>query len=171
MPFPTFAAGAPFTAANARALQRQEVNQGSDQTVTSSTTFVNSSIIIPNVEISARYWYLVLGAYKADTAADIKINWTVPTGGSMQRWALGVGLSSTGNAQDATNLNTRFATTATSVTLGGTGTGTETVFQEEGIITGGSVAGSFTMQFAQVTSNPIGTVLTANTTCFYQRIG
>lgn len=168
MVYPDFQAGQRLTADLLRALAIDSVSNGDDQTVTSSTALIDSNLSV-TVEATAIYKYRLMASYTASTGGDIQFAWSVPTGGTMQRWTWGIGPGSTGGAGDAETISMRRPDAGTAVSAGG-GTTTRG-YHEEGTFIGGSVDGDFTLRFAQDTSNATGTVLTSSSRVEFQRIG
>lgn len=168
MPYPVFVAGQKVTAALLAATQWQEIEQGIDQTVTNSTSFVDTNIIIP-VEAGARYQYTLLAGYSSSTTADIKFSWTAPTGGEVRRWTIAQGQNGTGGVNTFSEVSMRYATTTNQVVAGGSGTGNEHAYIEIGVINGGA-GGNVTLQFAQVTAEATNTVFLAESRISYVRI-
>lgn len=169
MPYPVFVAGFPLTAADLSELQWKEVNQGSDQGVTSSTAYVDSAITFTAVA-GARYRYKLVAGYTANTTADAKFMWTVPASGEVTRFAQGVGLSNTiTNVHDVDRGAARRLFAANDVTVGGVNSAQTAVYIEDGEIEGGA-GGAVTLRFAQNTSNATATTLVASSTLWYIRV-
>ena len=173
MAYPVFTAGMTLTAALLEAMQWQEVVQGNDQSVASSTTFVDSALVIP-VEANARYRYRLLAGYRGSSAGDIMFQWIGPTGFSMERFAWGPGsdaTSATGAEQFTTALFRRIGADIDVTAAAGASASANVSYHEEGTITTGNDAGNVTLQFTQASSNATATVLAAQSTLFYVRIG
>ncbi|MQB00549.1 MAG: hypothetical protein GEU78_09700 [Actinobacteria bacterium] len=144
-----------------------EVTPSSNQTVTNSTTFVNTGIVIP-VVANARYRYSLWAAYSGG-AGNIKFDWTAPaSGGGVDRYGQGPGSTSSGGSGNATNMSTRRETAATSV---GLYAATNTLYMEEGIITAGTADSSATLRFAQNAADAAGTTFSSASRCWFVRVG
>ena len=168
MPYPDWRAGQRMTADLLAAMNVYEVEQGSDQTVTSSTVYVDTNIVIP-VEANALYTYTLLADASGDVAGDGKVAWTVPSGTTMKRSGQGVGQSNTASQTDAATMFSAQGGASTDFGFG-VGTGT-TAFVEDGRIETGSTSGNVTLQFAQRVSNATGSIFRGTSIATYRRIG
>jgi hypothetical protein len=168
MPFPTFSAGQILTAADLTNMQWVEVSQGSNQTVNNSTTLVDSNIVVP-VASGATYLFLVNLNFNSDPAADIKFDWTVPSGGSVTRFLHGPGMAATGGTDDYTTVNYRRISPGTNAVYAGSGVTLSASAFEQGELIGGN-GGNITLQFAQQSADASNTVLNSLTSLYYLRL-
>lgn len=168
MPYPTFTAGSPLTAADLTAMQWQQVSQGSDQTINNSTTLTATSLILPAVANATYKYELYVGYTNTSDTADIKFDWTVPTSGSVTRFVAGPGTSATGGSTNYTTTLWRRTVAGSAIAIGGSSTSTS--YFEFGEIDGGD-GGDVTFRFAQNTATVANTVLSSTSTLWYVRVG
>jgi hypothetical protein len=141
-----FVAGQNLTAAqlndqfNIMRVRRQQVVQ----TVTNSTTLVNSNYMTMSVKANTSYIFEALILYTADAGADFKFNIALPSGAT-QRIATWTNLTS-GAALDSPIAHDAITTQPWPM---GAVTGTVMSSRPTGVITIGVSAGSCTIQFAQ----------------------
>lgn len=168
MVYPDWRAGQIITADLLLAMNVYEVEQGADQSVTSSTTLQDTNLVIP-VESNAVYEYRLLLSYTAATAGDAQIAWTVPTSATMSRRGHGLGQSVATSQTDADRSFSAVGAAGTAFGFGATGSTAS--FLEIGRIETSSNAGNATMQFAQRVSNATPSTLLAASRLFYRRVG
>lgn len=175
MPFPQWYAGMVLTADRLNARAEHMVTQDTDQTVTDSTTYVNSQIIVP-VEAGAVYRYVLLISYSAHTAGDFKWRWSVPTGTLIASFtqALVTG-AGTGLNTGADIIMRRPAQTTDRIAGGTDDTSPPSNFHsayDRGTITVSGSSGNVVMQFAQNSASSNPTILRGgnNTRLIYSRI-
>lgn len=169
MPYPEFSAGQILTAGMLSDMQWQEVEQGIQQVVNNSTTFVDTNIVVP-VVAGAKYRYRLLVGYSTSTTADIKFRWQAPSNGEVRRWTWGIGNENTkSQVNNADSVNFRRPITNTAVSIGGTGTSNTQSYHEEGLLLGGD-GGNCVFQFAQITAEVSDTSITGSTRVEYLRI-
>lgn len=171
MPYPDWRAGQKLKASLLRAMNVYQVVQGTDASKTSSTTLTSTNLVIP-VESDALYEYRLLLVHSSG-AGDMQVEWDVPSGTSMQRHGMGIGANNTGSQ---TNVDISFSAQGTNTTdfnIGGNG-GDATAkcsFVELGYIDTGSSSGNVTLQYAQDNSNATASIVRAESSVFYRRIG
>ncbi|WP_329187054.1 hypothetical protein [Actinacidiphila glaucinigra] len=154
MPYPTWQAGQRITADLLLGGSTFNAEQGSDQTVTNSTTLADSNLVVP-AEANARYEYTLQAIYSTNTTGKIKFQWSVPNGSMMVRSGHGLGNGQTGGATVGTLVWSSRGDFSTVFNVGGT-TGSppgDASFLEVGEIVTGSTAGNVTLQFAQAAAN------------------
>lgn len=165
--YPTFAAGQRLTAGLLTASQWQTIIKTSDQT-SASTTLINATDMTVPLVANATYIVNLTACYGASTTADIKINWAVPTGTSLQRYTLGATVGTTDTTATTVVMRRRSSTNATP---GGDGTGNFVTYMEQIIARTASTAGSLQLQFAQNTTDSANaTILRADSFIQYLRI-
>jgi hypothetical protein len=165
--YPTWAAGQRLTAGLLTASQWQTIIKTADQNST-NTTLVNATDMAVPLDANATYIVNLTACYGASTTADIKLNWTLPTGASMQRYTLGAQAGTTDTAATSVVMRRRSSTNSTP---GGDGTGNFTIYMEQIIARTSSTAGSMQLQFAQnATDSANATVLRADSYIQYIRI-
>lgn len=168
MPYPDWRAGQKITADLLAGMQTYLVEQGSNLSVTSSTAFVDSDIVIP-LEENAIYEYHLCISYSAGTGGDANIEWTVPSGATMLRSGQGLGQSVSTAQTDADRSFSARGAAGTDFGFGGTGS--TAAFEEHGTIECGSTSGNAVLQWSQRVSNATATTLLGSTFCTYRRIG
>lgn len=131
--------------------------QATDQTRTSSTTFLSSTDLVLPVGANVNYIFESQLITDSNTTADVKFNFLIPSGAALRfsTWCSGPSDSATQTAifHDAIDL--------TSFNASGAGSGTMLASRPGGRLAMGSTSGNFTVQFAQNTSNSTGTILKA----------
>lgn len=137
-------------------------------TARTSTVVVSADPdLVCTVEASAVYSMFYMIRYDADTAGDLRYNFTGPTGttGSYSASALNSTLSA-----EASDVN--FMRDMGTITLaGGLGAGTDAAAFGNGLFTTSSTAGSWSLVWAQGTSSATATNLKANSFMQIKRIG
>lgn len=177
-PFPQWLAGNRITAAALNARNMIQVNQGSDQTLSNTTTLTNTNLVLPGTA-GATYLYTLLIAYGAGITADFKWDWSIPGDATMTRFtrALQIGDNSAGQSSaTAKTVVMRRPAYNTGVSAGGNedDTLTPTVFNsayDDGILTFGA-AGNATVRFAPNTASASSAATFRSTSyLLYTRIG
>jgi len=133
-----------------------------DQTVTSSTTLVNSAIVLP-VKASRVYAGYLAAVYGAVQAADIKFAWAVPGSTTIQRKNVlyAEATSSTNAATGELIVMRQRAATTEQIVSGKIDTNFDDYF--EFLKINADTDGNCVLQFAQNTSNATGSILRAQT--------
>lgn len=171
MGYPDFRAGMKLKASHLRAMQTIRVVQGSDQTRTSSTSNLDTNLVIP-AEANAVYEYRLLLAYSCG-AGDYTGLWSVPSGTTMQRHGDGMAATATGTQTAYTDAFSAQGSATTAFNIGGnTSSIAQTCsFVEQGYIETASTAGNVTYQFSQRLSSADATIIRAASQLYYTRIG
>lgn len=173
MPNPRLYAGQVVTADRWNTLTPVLITQETDQTVTSSTTYINSEILF-TPEPNAIYMYELLISYSAVAAEDFKWQWLAPgaTFASFTQ-ARHQDTATTGTNAAAQVIFRRPANT-TDRLAGGEGTDTTAFWSafDRGTFSTDSTNSTVAMQFAQRASGAIGTILRGGnqTRMLYRRI-
>jgi hypothetical protein len=132
------------------------VRKTTDQTRTSTTTVTaDADLLIPNVPASTYYRLNAVVGYNADTAADMKGGLYGPSGGSYVGTYRAPPFGASGTSGSITY---DFANFGSSFTFGGTGSGFNVAADFDGVLYSGT-GGTVGFQWAQNTSNAIGTVV------------
>lgn len=170
--YPEFRAGQKLRAADLLSMGTYEVQQASDLTRTSTTTFADTNIVIPG-EANAIYEYRLTAVYSGGTTGLAKFEWEVPSGTTMQRHGIGIGATSTGSQTNADILFSAQGSESTDFNVGvnSSSSVSQCSFYETGRIEMGTTEGDVTLQFGQVASSATSSVLYSTTACVYQRIG
>lgn len=122
------------------------IRKSADQNVTSSTTLVSDTAFTWTLDASTRYAFEMFVAYTGATAGNLNVGWSVPSGASMAWCATGL---DTGLAyKNVANL-----AAGTTSTFGAAGTTLGRVAHLSGTILTDTTSGSFTLRWAQATSN------------------
>lgn len=174
LPFPAWQPGNRITAARLNARNTVVVEQASDQTMTSSTTYVNTNLILPG-EVNAVYEYRLLVSYSATVTPDLKFAWTVPSGAAARRFSISREAAATAGLNTGVGIIMRSPGTGTDVLAGGgsaDGAAPPDFFfaLDDGLITMGGTAGNCTVQFAQNSSNSNQTIFRAQSRLIYRRV-
>lgn len=175
MPFPRWLAGMRITADRLDDRNMQTVEQGEDITVTSSTTLIDTNLILPG-EVGATYWYHAMISYSAASTPDFQWAWDVPSGANVRRFTTSKDASSSEGVTVGGPAVMRTPATTTGVEAGGSdpdgGPYEDFIYaSDEGVITIGGTAGNCTVQFAQNTSDVNETIIRSQSRLVYMRIG
>lgn len=125
-------------------------------TVKTNTTTINNNSTLATVGAysltllpNARYQFEALIEYSTDTAAGLKLRWTLPTGASLN-WTI--------DGAGAPDVGVLVATSQ--VTVEGTGVGVLRVARVSGLLTTAATGGTVTLTAAQLTPTALDTVIT-----------
>lgn len=171
MPFITFADDQVLTAdvVNRYFVQQHSVIKSADETVTNSTTFQNDDELLIPVLANTQYFIEFFLIYDSIQAADIKIQWTAPSGSTFDWTHGGLGTSATASTGPVSR---NYRTLADTGTIGGpaAASGTNAVIPGEGrLVTAGST-GNLQLQWAQNTANATGSIMRARSVLIAQRL-
>lgn len=174
LPFPEWPAGMRITAGRLNARNTFVVEQGSDQTVTSSTTLVDTNLILPGV-VNATYEYRLQISYSATVTPDLRFAWSVPSGAGVRRFTISREAAAVAGLNTGAAVIMRSPGTGTEIIAGGgsadgSAPGDFFFALDEGQITMGGTAGNCTVQFAQQTSNANQTIFRAQSRLIYRRV-
>lgn len=152
MPSPRMSAGQIITADRWNAMIPQMVTQENDQTVTNSTTYVDSEISF-TPEINAVYRYTLLISYSTSgTAGDFKWRWNAPNA-LFASFTQAVHTDATGTFNTANSVIFRRPGNTTDRLAGGAnGEATFWSAYDEGTFETDGTLNPVTMQFAQYTA-------------------
>lgn len=174
MPFPRWLAGMRITADRLNDRNIVVVDQGEDQVVTSSTTLVNTNLVIPG-EVGATYYYNALISFSATVTPDFRWAWAVPSGAGVRRFTISRTNATAAGANTGATIIMRTPATGTEIEAGGGSTDgappPEFMYTyEQGIVTIGGTAGNCTIRFAQFTSNTNQTIFRGQSRLVYSRV-
>lgn len=169
MPYPEFAAGQTLTAAMLTAMQPLYSRQTSDQTVTSSTTLVDSQVSVL-LAASAEYAGRLVIAYSAAEAADIKFALSGPSGTTVQRKNILYTSGASAGVSTGQSVAMRQRSITTEQEVGGTGVANYQSYSEDLNVSSGATAGMLTLQFAQNSSNATGSILRSDSYLLLWRV-
>ena len=154
-----WSSGEVITAAKLNRNNPITVRKGSDESVTSSTAFQNDDALILPLVAGRSYRIELNLAETANTAGDIKLDWT--TSGTItllgQRFCQGPAIGIT-SPTDTTMRSSRATALNTSVTYGGAATAS---YIRETFEVSCTVSGNLTLRWAQDTSNAGATTVIA----------
>lgn len=168
--YPTWAAGQRVTAAQLTAAQPLEAWKAGDTTRASSTTTSADPDLTLNVEAGARYKLTGALFYGARSDTDLKFGWSAPAGAVLTWHGHCQATATSGTTGDAIYDVQSISTTA--YAPGGAAADNTTimvVLLHGELVVGGS-AGTFSLNWAQNTSNATGTVLKANSHITLKRV-
>jgi hypothetical protein len=170
VPYPTVLAGQRVTSAMLNAGKMEFVtNSGGAQTNTSTTPVDATGLGFP-VEASSRYLVHVVVSYDSTAADDdIRFDWTMPSGGNVDRNCIYLAVGATTNIDS--NIGMVRRGTATDVVAGGTA-GVDSafsVYEEICNMTVSTTAGTAQFRFGLGTA-PGTATLQADSVIYYQRI-
>lgn len=171
MVYPPITAGQRITAALLNSMQPLYVQKPSDQSVTNSTVNVNDTALLLALEANATYVVSGILSYSAHQDGDIRMGWTVPSGGTFQ-WlchaqnAGGTTGISTGVVVDMQNAG------AGTFPLGGADTSNATVMTGllSGRIVTSATAGNLQLNWAQRVSHATASIMRAGSWVLAQRV-
>jgi len=161
-----FYAGQILTPDDLMAIQWHRVSQGAAQSVTSSTTLVESAIVIPVEGLTAVNTFL----HYTSLGGGITWDWDVTAGTVSDadgRWVWGHGQATTGDVLTSTALQMHRSALSTDRSVQHFTTQSPNAMREEMTVTG---SGEITLRFAQQTSNASATTLAATTYARYLRL-
>lgn len=161
--YPVWRAGMKLTLARLQAMRWTYVLKTADETVTSSTTMQNDNDLVIPVEANATYYARVHLAFGGLSGADIKTQWTVPTGTTGLKFSRGPEIGTT-DRQDTNMISavhnlTTVRNYGCMSTLAANISGEAQIANEFLRIVTSSTAGNVQLQWAQNTSNATGTVM------------
>ena len=162
--YPQVFAGEILTAGLLQSFAPLTVVKAANQTVTSSTTLVNDSDLSAAVAASATYWLDCILTYEGGPqgTSDLKFAWAVPAGTTMACQQNGIttaGASTIG-----------FARGVSGGTAGTSGSGNQWTMRMSGTVTVSTTPGTLQLQWAQNTSNGVGTIVHAGSGLLLVRV-
>lgn len=167
--YPTLLAGQRLTAALLRSMLPQTVRKTSDESRSSTTTYVDDSHLVFPAEAFAVYTMVGWFKYFADPTPDIKVNISVPTG-CLGEW----GWNMPGSNTLATGtVGYAIRTETIDVNGGRTGYGTSDSIHYTpmgGLFRMGATAGNIALQWAQNTASATATTVYTDSWLQFQRI-
>lgn len=182
--FPTLLAGQRATASLLRSMLPQVARKTADTSRSATTTATADPHLQFEVEANAVYLWDGWLKYDAAIAADIAIDWTVPSGslGEWRGWGPGIGrvIGATDAASPVNQADTQATTgylmriesndVAQVRTFGGLGVGTSLTLSLDGMLRVGTTAGTFSMDWAQRVSDASQTTIATDSWLRLQRV-
>ena len=148
--YPPIYAGQRVLAATLAAMIPNVVTKGSTQTVNNSTALVNDDTLFAAVEAGGVYEVTAWIVHSSQTAGDIALGWSAPSGSTMTWGVQGPAASATAASDGTANFQQR----SLSQTAGmGGGAGTAVCTDARGVLTVGSTAGLLRLRWAQNVAN------------------
>ena len=169
MPFPLWAAGSRISALKLNQMIATIVIKNATQNVASSIVPVDAVDLFFPMEANALYFFDATLSFTGDPAADVRVNWTIPTLAVQSRNIMGAG-ATTANILDGTFLGVRRSPLTQQGSATGAG-GLFSAYREWGLVQTAGNAGNAQVQFAQNTSNAIATVCQPDSFIQWRRIG
>lgn len=168
--YPTPVAGQRITAALLRSMLPQVARKTADTSRASTTTTTADPHLVFDVEANAVYVWDGWVKYFADPAADLTVDFTVPSG-SLGEWNGFAAGSGTAGAAATTGYSIRTESNDVSQPRNYYGT-TDTAHGLilHGILRTSTTAGTFSLDWAQGTSSAIGTILYTDSWLRLQRV-
>jgi hypothetical protein len=146
---------------NLNYLYRTFARKTADQSVTSSTAFIDDTHLkLPLLASDVFAWELLL-IYDAATAGDLKIAFTVPASATGGWGVLGADVTTTTSVNAASVAAYGDANT---ISLGGLGAGVLACCFVQGTVANSTTPGNLQLRWAQVASSATSTILKIN--CF-----
>jgi hypothetical protein len=147
--------------------QSAHVVKSADQSVTSSTTFINDTHLTLNVSANTDYWLIAVITY-AGSNGNFKHQWAIPTGASLL-W-VGDYLGNGETNSFGTISRTQHTATVTTAIAGGAASPTNQCSVPKGILRVGSSAGSVRLRWAQGSSSGTATTVRSGSILFLRRL-
>lgn len=165
--YPPIYSGQRVLAATLNAMIPNVVTKAATQTVNNSTTLVNDDSLFVSVEAGGVYEVTAWIVHSSQTAGDIQIGWSAPSGSTMTWGVQGPAVSATAASDSSANFQQRSISQTAS--LGG-GAGTAVCTDARGVLTVGSTAGLFRLRWAQNTANASDTQVLGGSNLRVKRI-
>jgi hypothetical protein len=141
------------------------VSKPGDTSLTSNVTLTNDPDLTVTLAANATYLMTSTLKYEADAAGDLNVSWVGPAGASSVGSLVALLSSATSDA----NVYINNFSLGGSFGIGGRGAGANRGAFFNGVVTTGASAGSLTLQWAQLTSSTIATILHAGSYVTLQR--
>lgn len=146
------------------------VHKTADESVISSTTMQNDNHLLVSVAANAEYEIELQMAANGSAAGDIKLQWTIPSGATTQRFCRGPDTSSAGSSA-ATTIRCNGVTNGhgTAINYGLFSTSEQSWIEERMYIVTAGTAGVVQLQWAQNASTATNTTVEAGSYISYRR--
>jgi hypothetical protein len=179
--YPTFVAGQKITAALLRSAQPQVVRKTADTSRSATTTTTPDPHLQFDVVAGAVYVWDGWVKYDADTAGDLNLDFTVPTGALGEWVGMGAGNPVTGASATPTLridtagvsgylIRTETNDVAQSRSFGALGVAATLTVDLKGTLRMGATGGTFSLDWAQGASSATATTLYTDSWLRFQRI-
>lgn len=158
--FPTILAGDRISASLLMSMEPQSIVKSADESRTSTAAVSNDTEFFFACEANALYLLEGYLKYSGATAGDINIDWTAPAGSTGEWFAIGI---ANDTAATANGYLVQMATQDIEAQRSfGTITGVNYGLSLNGTLRTSSTAGTYQMQWAQLTSNATATIIAAD---------
>lgn len=144
------------------------VAKAADETINNSATLQNDDELFVTVAANATYEINTYVGYRSNTTADFKVGFTFPTGATLYFTTWNAQLNSSGTLVTSTQLEA--AASGSAFGVGGIAVGTTATFAGGGLLTTGANAGTFQVQWAQLTADASNTVVRAGSYLSLRRV-
>jgi len=152
---------------------KRAIRKSGDQNLTlNSTSLQNVTDLSFTAAANGVYLLKLLLSYTGNSAQDIKVAWSIPSGADMARWVMAPALGAADNENTSVSMIRRGPTTEEGAGAPGTTNGF-TTFQEDTLLTMGSTGGTVQLQAAQRTagSSTPQTAVRGTSMLIIERIG
>lgn len=173
--YPNWAAGDPISASMLNYTQGDVIVKTVATDRASTSTLADDPDLTTTLDANATYLiefglHMVSPITSAPVSVLIKTQWTVPSGATGNRWAIGIG--STQNESNANNVSGRFGVHgfATAVVYGSRGNSTSQIGALESAIVTTTSSGTCAIQWAQNTSNAQASSMSAGSYMKIKRV-
>lgn len=168
--YPTWYAGEDITADKLNSGFPVVARKTADQTKTSNATAAADTELFFSVAANAVYIMDGWIKYDSASAADILIDWSAPSG-SLGEWTgWGIGLGTTAATTNGYSIRVETNDLTNSRSFAGIGVGSLATIMLKGTLRTGSTAGTYSMDWAQGTSDATNTTIYTDSWIRLQRI-
>jgi len=169
MPIRDFADGETISAAdfNRYFMQQHVVVKPVTESVANSTTTQDDDHLSVPVVAGTDYWVVALILYDGNSAADLKISWSAPSGSTFDYVSDALGSGTTGSVGQVSRTHQQLGNTPSP---GAVGAGSPVASLAKGILRVGQNSGTFRFRWAQLTANATPTRVLARSTLTLRRL-
>jgi hypothetical protein len=158
--YPSIGGGDDITADLLASMQQMFAVKSSATTRTSTTTFADDPELTLTLAANSKYFVEFFLYYGAIDAEKFKTTWTVPSGVTGTRTAMGPGSSANQSSMDNVSMRDGVHLYSTSATYGTRNDNTGPCFAyEHSVVITGASSGTVAIRWAQATSGSTGTAL------------
>lgn len=154
-----------YTGAAWYPLTERPVVKASDQSVISSTTFVDNTGLSVAVQASQKYVWRAVLYYSAGSTGDLKMGYTIPASATMIHTPFSIGAAAASGDWRSAHMTDLSAPGV----AGGQLVGVRVTAIHEGTLTVAGTAGTFQLQFAQSASEAVNTTVYAGSSLHVMR--
>ena len=143
------------------------VRKTADETVTASTTMQDDDHLTAAVAANATYVVELVAIYDGAATGDIKFQFAAPAGATLSGAQVGPQSGTAGVTATTVNVS---ATTGASGAIGAVGAGSKIGYRFDGLLRTAGTAGTFKLQWAQQTSDPVATTMFTDSYLVLRRV-